>query len=155
MRYLLFLITIMLAAPACADDLQDRSQLIFNCINTKGTVLAAQEQPSGCVGLLRDPCIASLDVFGDAQLMDCVGGETEAWDKLLNDVYNEARQTQLTADFNALRDRQRAWLKSRDKICALPEGFGTSERLQGFNCFLEETSKRVAVLNRELKLVKK
>jgi uncharacterized protein YecT (DUF1311 family) len=156
MQHLILLFTaLFLAMPAQADPTDDNAQLIFNCISDKGLAKAGGEYPAGCVGLLRDPCIAKLAAPGDADMMDCTGAETEAWDKLLNNVYGEARQTQLKNDFEALRDRQRAWLKNRDKVCALPDDFGTLERLQGFGCYLTETSARVLVLYEELNIFKR
>ncbi len=149
------LLVLFFITPVHADALQDRSQLVYNCVYEKGLAIAGKEHPQGCVGLLRDPCIDALPIPGDANMMDCTGFETEAWDRLLNDVYGEARQTQLTADFNALRDRQRTWLKSRGKACALPDNYGTLDRLQSFGCFLDTTSARVLVLYEELGIFKR
>jgi uncharacterized protein YecT (DUF1311 family) len=154
-QLVLFLAFLLLVIPAHADQTDDNAQLVFSCISNKGIAKAGDEHPAACVGLLRDPCIAKLAVPGDADMMDCTGAETEAWDRLLNNVYGEARQTQLTKDFEVLRDRQSAWLKNRDKVCALPDGFGTLERLQGFGCYLNETSARALVLYEELGIFKR
>ncbi len=153
MRFLI-LLACLFTTPATADDLQDRAQRVFNCMSNNGLTTAGAEHPQGCIGMMSTPCIEGISIPGDAQMMDCLGQETEAWDKLLNDAYNEARQTRLTAEFNALRQRQRAWLKSREKQCALPENFGTAERLAGFNCFLDTTAKRVIAMYRELNLIR-
>jgi uncharacterized protein YecT (DUF1311 family) len=151
---LVMLLALLLATPAFADDLQDRAQNVFNCMTEKGLARAGAEYPQGCIGMMSMPCVDGLALAGDADMMDCVGAETEAWDKLLNDAYNEARQTRLTSEFNALRQRQRAWLRQRDRICALPENFGTADRLSSFNCFLDQTARRVVAMYRELELVK-
>ncbi len=62
---------------------------------------------------------AAYDIDGEA--MDSYGPSLKAfneshkqWDKLLNEIYGTLKANLSTSDFNALRDRQRQWIKERD-----------------------------------------
>lgn len=81
-----------------------------------------------------------------AALNDCIGTEHDYQDKRLNTAYQSLRKSLSTAQRNALRDEERAWIGDRDKKCAPDPDGGTGSMLDSNQCALSETAERAATL---------
>jgi uncharacterized protein YecT (DUF1311 family) len=83
-----------------------------------------------------------------AALIDCQNYDIEIADKALNAEYKRVMAKLAPEEKKALRAKERAWIKARDKACARdPEG-GTASILNSGGCVLEWTRNRTAELSK-------
>ena len=124
--------------------------------------LAEAGDPLDCVGTSVEACVAGRpDGETTAGMVECIGTETAAWDRVLNEEYAATmaafREMDATGDVVAedftregkLREAQRAWIAFRDAECALQYsrwGMGTLRQVVGANCLMEATAERAVEL---------
>lgn len=94
---------------------------------------------------------ACLDNSGGvtSNMLDCMGNELDRVDALLNSAYREKIATLSKDDADALRQRQRRWIATRDAKCddqAQPEAGGTLASIIYRGCLVEETTARISWL---------
>ncbi|MFC3656833.1 lysozyme inhibitor LprI family protein [Xanthomonas hyacinthi] len=77
-------------------------------------------------------------------LLDCNAEEYRYQDARLNKLYNERMLDLAKSQQSGLREKQRKWIKSRDKLCNLGGslGGGQAEALERSSCHLNVTVKR-------------
>lgn len=91
----------------------------------------------------------------DAEVRDCLAQDLKDSDRRINAVYKSLMASRDEAGKTALRDEQRAWLKTRDKTCALDNKEVDREKWlqailadqQKTTCVVRYTFARVAQLN--------
>jgi uncharacterized protein YecT (DUF1311 family) len=81
--------------------------------DSAGTPVAAQ--PPSPAGPMAEPSPANATV---AEQQDGAEADLQAADKALNAAYQAARASMTDAGKAALRDEQRAWIKTRDTACS-------------------------------------
>ena len=87
--------------------------------------------------------------YGDAGMTECYDIELSVQDGRLNQAYKMVMQRLPAARKTALKNEERAWIKRRDAICqrhAAPEAGGTMYDVMLSSCLVDETIKRVIVL---------
>ena len=79
-----------------------------------------------------------------ANMLNCMGSETEQQDARLNQNYKASMQALTPAQQTQLRDAQRLWIKFRDADCDLLGSLtgGTIDSVNSASCFLDMTKKR-------------
>ena len=85
------------------------------------------------------------------ELIDCISDETIYQDKRLNIAYKKVMQSLNLKDSQALRAKQRSWIKARDEKVNSVIGDGTSHQLNTMSVFLDETMNRAEELESFLK----
>lgn len=112
---------------------------------------ASDEQPSLSKAQVFRP---SFDKCVDGSegvtltLNNCIGAEYDFQDKRLNHAYQRLRKSLSGSAKTALRDKERAWIASRDKSCAPDPDGGTSAMLDANQCQLNKTAARAAELEK-------
>jgi uncharacterized protein YecT (DUF1311 family) len=89
------------------------------------------------------------------QRAQCIGAELRGADATINRVYGDLMKTLSPDDRTALREQQRAWIKTRDKKCGLTWSKGDREAwladllkdYQKTVCVVRLTNERVDALN--------
>lgn len=83
-------------------------------------------------------------------LLECNAEEFRYQDSRLNRLYRERMNALDKSHQNALRDRQREWIRSRDMLCNINGvlGGGQAEALEQSSCQLNATAKRADELER-------
>ncbi|MCR5084409.1 MAG: DUF1311 domain-containing protein [Succinivibrionaceae bacterium] len=79
----------------------------------------------------------------------CVDEEHQRQDKRLNEIYAQLRKIMEPAQFDLVKQGQRAFIKQKEldaKICALPNEGGTQAAVDSASCVLEATRARVRFL---------
>ena len=82
-------------------------------------------------------------------MTECYDIELSVQDGRLNQAYKMVMQRLPAARKTALKNEERAWIKRRDAICqrhAAPEAGGTMYDVMLSSCLVDETIKRVIVL---------
>ena len=111
------------------------------------------------LAFLSAPAFANCDVPGSNQeAISCLAQDLRDSDKRINAVYKLLMDSKDKAGKLALRDEQRAWLKARDKACALDNKEPDREKwLQAITasqtktiCVVQHTFARVAQLDAQL-----
>ena len=154
MRFL-SLLALLVAPAAAAQDIVFDPAPVEACrsqARTDGTV-----RPD-CIGAAANACqSATPDGFTTVGTVDCIGAETDAWDRILNDEYGALRGELDSQDASyggqdrsdALRDAQRAWIAYRDAECGLQWAFyqgGTIRSIVAASCHLDFTASRALEL---------
>ena len=139
----------MMAGPAAAQD-----EAVRACLRDAVDKRA-------CIGASLDPCLAAPGGETTTGISACIVAETEAWDRMLNDEYQQTmaafRALDATGDVAGrglersptLREAQRAWIAFRDAECELQYarwGLGTMRQIAGANCLLAMTAERAIKL---------
>lgn len=79
-------------------------------------------------------------------ILDCISRETEYQDARLNNAYRNVMKSLSPTEKQALRGKQRAWIKARDNKVRAVIGGGQQYLIESQNVFLEETMKRAEEL---------
>ncbi|MGS0891708.1 lysozyme inhibitor LprI family protein [Burkholderia stagnalis] len=99
--------------------------------------------------LPADICKTAEESGVTADIRHCLGLKYDAVDKRLNAVY-QAKLASLDANGKPrLRNDERRWLKAREAKCAAsrqPDAGGTLALVEQDSCYIEETERRVKVL---------
>lgn len=105
------------ATSAPAQTLTVDETVIHGCFLATETGASAGQ----CIGDAANVCQELPGGSTTIGMADCLGAETDVWDKLLNIHYQSARLFEIGgADLQiSLRDAQRAWIAFRDAECAL------------------------------------
>jgi uncharacterized protein YecT (DUF1311 family) len=131
------------AAPAAADD----ASKIKACLKKEQD---ANRSGRDCIGIVSDPCLQKPGNETTQSMVECVDGETQIWDELLNADYQRLLGSLEGKAAESVRQAERAWIAARDADCKVPydiyEG-GTMARLDGANCVLDHTATRVLQLH--------
>lgn len=77
-------------------------------------------------------------------MIDCADSEAKRQDTRLNAAYKAAMST--TPEKDALRSRQRQWLKTRDAACPLDRDGGQNAALVQLDCIARVTAFRASEL---------
>jgi uncharacterized protein YecT (DUF1311 family) len=75
-------------------------------------------------------------------MAECVNAEVRRQDQTLNAAYKSAMDKRDEAGRNALRQEERAWIKTRDAKCASMRQGGTIDAVAVPGCLLDETIRR-------------
>ena len=156
---LIVLLVCALAAPAAAD------RHLAHYMDGIDICLANTDDGWLCIGAGSENCMqreeAGMSTHG---MVQCMGAERDAWDRLLNAEYRRARD--LAAGLDArdkewapdyavraeqLRDAQRAWIPFRDANCAMEAGAwgeGTFAQVLMAECHMRMTAERAIDLQR-------
>ncbi len=150
-----FLVLILLAMPAAAQDFSIDRHLIDRC-------LAIQENPMNCVGRQADECVQRNGGGPNSVLAACREAEAAAWDLTLNAEYRDLQRLAREREAEdlgyapqsliiGLREMQRAWITYRDATCdnalALAKPFGSAAGPAGAECLMVETARQFFALN--------
>jgi len=134
-----------------------------------GACIAAADDPTSCIGMVAETCMAKPDGSTTVGMMFCNIEERDLWDRGLNAVYGKLMAGEKAADdeerkyfpefanrADALRDAQRAWIAFRDAECGYAYarwGSGSMRQIIGSACLLDMTAQRylelAAFLNAE------
>lgn len=77
------------------------------------------ESATGCIGHVAGLCQSHDANHTTHGAIRCSTAASEAWDRLLNEYYGQAREHLSEDGAAALRDAQRAWIDYRDTSCAV------------------------------------
>ncbi len=83
-----------------------------------------------------------------ANMLDCIGAETQRQDARLNRAYKDVMAQLSAARKKQLQEAQRAWIRYRDANCGFyadPDG-GTLATVNGNDCFMSATAARAKEL---------
>lgn len=80
------------------------------------------------------------------EMLECGRIEHEYQDKRLNAAYKQAMAQRSKPERERLREKQRAWIKHRDSLCALDPDGGSAARIESASCNVEQTALRAAEL---------
>ncbi|MEO0362201.1 MAG: lysozyme inhibitor LprI family protein [Pseudomonadota bacterium] len=135
----------ILAAPASAGATGSIVERLDACL---GAVGAPGAHPEQCMGLHAEPCMERAEGQTTYGMVTCLSEETAAWDEILNREYKALVAALDTAQTEALREAQRAWLDFRDADCAFPHVFveGSLARPWGADCVMQHTARRAVEL---------
>lgn len=96
-----------------------------------------------------DICKTAEQTGYTADIRNCLGLKYDAADRRLNAVY-KTKMASLDAEGKSrLRNDERRWLKTRDTMCAesrQPDAGGTFGLVERDSCFVDETERRVKVI---------
>jgi uncharacterized protein YecT (DUF1311 family) len=119
--------------------------------------------PQSCIGDAAGACMSGeSDGETTVGMMFCMLGERDAWDVLLNDEYQLARDFARNLDAgdrdlfpeyavraDQLLAAQRAWIAFRDANCTMEYGIwgsGSMRQLAGSDCQMQMTAERALAL---------
>lgn len=99
-------------------------------------------------------CDQTLADKGDlGALIRCSSIQYKSADKKLNDVYKKITQNlsdkKNTADLHSLVKDEKAWIKSKEKECAVyfdRYEYGQEGPIRGFTCYAAKTNERIDAL---------
>jgi Uncharacterized protein conserved in bacteria len=146
----------LIAQPALAEAPYDGfAEGIPGCFAAADGI----DEGRACIGTASSACFEGAPDGGTTVgMMFCLLAERDAWDRLLNAQYAEARATAQRmddadrADFpefahraDQVRDAQRAWIAFRDANCAMEYGVwgaGSMRQIAGADCQLRMTAER-------------
>lgn len=112
------------------------------CAALLGAAAPAAAQNPG-PGKALELCLARAGGV-TADMIECIGTETERQDARLNQAYKALRATLNAARQKQLQDAQRAWISFRDGNCAFyydPDG-GSMARVAASDCMMSMTAER-------------
>ena len=109
---------------------------------------------ASCIGVSAELCISKTT--GSYAMAGCYAYELEQWDSRLNSVYGKLMvQEKAIGRAQALRNKERAWIKSRDTRCDYHDfyeqwGGGTGTNGAYTQCLMQMTGKQTLVLRDQL-----
>jgi uncharacterized protein YecT (DUF1311 family) len=111
-------------------------------IAVSGASFAAEEGEA-------NPCKSKdVEMGVTSALIDCQNYDIEVADKALNAEYKRVMSKLAPEQKKALRAKERAWIKARDKACAADPDGGTAAILNSGGCVLGWTRKRTEELSK-------
>ena len=160
---LLFVLSILLAAPVAAEEYEVRKYgaLLRQCYDDADRANAKAQ----CLGAMSRACM-SEEEGGETTLgmSRCHYGEELVWDEFLNAEYRRTRRMMRTLDADesenfpefaareaSLLEAQRAWIRYRDASCAFAYaqwGAGSMRHIAGTECAMRLTAERTIELVR-------
>jgi uncharacterized protein YecT (DUF1311 family) len=102
------------AAPAGKPSERDAAA-VRACIKAAN---GDRRQQDACIGIIAAPCAEADDAASTADQVGCAVRELAVWDDLLNESFRRLRDTLDAKQRIKLRDMQRAWMETRDRMCA-------------------------------------
>ena len=156
MRTLLSILTLLLPAPALAQDLSFDAGASEECLINTGHA----GNKSDCIGVSAGLCMEQPGGDSTYGMGFCLDSELQYWDGLLNDSYQQLRAAMQASDADlpdhlavqadGLRDMQRAWIAYRDARCGyeatLWQG-GTGSGPAFLNCAMLLTGEQALYLS--------
>ncbi len=143
-----------------SEDLVQRYRAVLDqCYGDAGDGAAR----AACIGVMADACI-SREPGGESTqgTSQCLYGESEVWDELLNAEYRQTMAWAKEMDrdeaeyfpeyavrADRLRAAQRAWIAFRDAECGLEYavwGAGSMRHIAGADCIMRQTAERAIEL---------
>lgn len=106
------------------------------------TAAPAVQQVKQVPAAKKDLYTACMDGAGGVMvdMIECAGAEAKRQDTRLNAAYKIAMA--VTSDKEALRNKQRQWIKARDAACPLDRDGGQNAALTQTDCIAQKTSQR-------------
>lgn len=111
---------------------------------------AEQEMPDPPYTPALRACLEKPENQGTMGMVDCMGAETQIWDRRLNREYQETLRS-LEAETQArLRAAQRLWVQFRDANCLTYRTLtgGSMDALSAADCTMRMTALRAIELER-------
>ena len=124
----------------------DESSKISACLaEAKGD--AARERT--CIDRVAGPCMQKPEGQSTPGMVDCLMGETKAWDDILNAEYQRLLPLLNTEAAGDVKKAQRLWIEARDADCRVPYYFydgGTIVKILGAECERDHTADRAILI---------
>lgn len=133
-----------LASAKCEDDL---AQTVSAAPAKAEPVSAAPTPEIVASGYSHtfDVCMSKSDGV-TADMLDCIGDETNKQDVQLNKNYAAAMMVRKPDQRDELKLAERAWIKERDSKCSLDTEGGTAAQVNSASCVLDMTAQRAREL---------
>lgn len=117
------------------------------------TAAPARNKPDAAhAGVLRPQYQRCLDASGGAAaaMQDCIDEEHAYQDRRLNEAYRRLIARMLASEAASLRERQRAWIRQRDRDCDPGATPGQGQLFDADSCRTRRTAERAAQLQAQL-----
>lgn len=153
MKHLIFLISLLSAATAHAQD------LAFSTVHTEACLQEAlgPGERLDCIGASANQCMQET-VGGEttAGMGGCLDRERDFWDARLNAAYQQllAQQRGNSTVLDELRGMQRAWITYRDARCGYEYaqwGGGTGGGPAILACLMQATAEQTFILEQNIR----
>jgi uncharacterized protein YecT (DUF1311 family) len=135
----------MLLATGASAATRDADTL-GQCLTSAGKTEGAAR---GCIGKVAGPCLEKPDGQSGPGEIDCIMGETAAWDGVLNAEYKRLLSLLKPEAAEDVRKAQRLWLQAREADCRVPYYFyggGTIVKTLGAECQRDHTADRAILI---------
>jgi uncharacterized protein YecT (DUF1311 family) len=135
---------LLLAGGASAATKE--SDTLGQCLKSAGKTDGAARN---CVGKVAGPCLEKPGAMSGPGEIDCLMGETAAWDDILNSEYKQLLPLLKSEAAEDVRKAQRLWLQAREADCRVPYYFyggGTIVKTLGAECQRDHTADRAILL---------
>ena len=155
-RSLFLVVFALMSGPALAQD------LTFDHIGTEECLINTGHSGNkvDCIGASASSCMQQPGGDSTYGMGFCLDGETQYWDRMLNEVYQQLRAVMQMSDAelpddlavqaDTLRDMQRAWINYRDARCgheaSLWQG-GTGASPAFIQCMMQLTAEQALYLS--------
>jgi uncharacterized protein YecT (DUF1311 family) len=136
-------LVLLTAAGAQGAPEPEASAAIQDCVKTHGP-----DKGESCIGVVSGPCLQRAETRSTADMIACIVREEKVWDDILNETYRRLRNKLDERQQKKLRDMQRAWIDSREKMCAFYWDFfqGTMASPMSAACMNREGARRALFL---------
>jgi uncharacterized protein YecT (DUF1311 family) len=138
----LFATLLAAAANAATTD----SDTISACLKSAAEGTAGAR---ACIGQIAGPCLEKPEGQSGPGEIDCIMGETAAWDTILNAEYQRLLPLLQKEAVDDVRKAQRLWVEARDADCRVPYYFyggGTIVKTLGAECERDHTADRAILI---------
>jgi uncharacterized protein YecT (DUF1311 family) len=137
-----FALLLATSADAASKDAGTLNQCLAAAGKTEGAARS-------CVGKVAGPCLEKPEGQSGPGEIDCLMGETAAWDDILNAEYKRLLSLVKPEAAEDVRKAQRLWLQTRDADCRVPYYFyggGTIVKTLGAECDRDHTADRALLI---------
>jgi uncharacterized protein YecT (DUF1311 family) len=147
LRTVIVSLALLVCASAAAEAAPtDDSKKISVCLEgAKGD--AGRER--ACIDTVAGPCMKKPEGQSTPGMVDCIMGETQAWDDILNAEYNRLLPLLKGEAAGDVKKAQRLWIEARDADCRVPYYFyngGTIVKILGAECERNHTADRAILI---------
>jgi uncharacterized protein YecT (DUF1311 family) len=108
-----------LSLPVKAQTIAADTQTLLVCLAQKGVEKAALDQPDGCRGMVRGPCLPEAP--NTSESLDCITRESAAWTNIMETAFDEAEAKLPKAKFASLQTSQRDWENGLTTQCSVED----------------------------------
>jgi uncharacterized protein YecT (DUF1311 family) len=138
--------TSLFALTNLAHSASDATNIIEACLKSSAE-MPANARP--CVDRVAGPCMKKPEGQSTPGMVDCIMGETQAWDDILNAEYNRLLPLLKGEAVGDVKKAQRLWIEARDADCRVPYYFydgGTIVKILGAECERNHTADRAILI---------
>lgn len=138
--------TSLLALTSLAHSASDATNIIEGCLKSSAQTPA---NARACVDRFAGPCMKKPEGQSTPGMVDCLMGETKAWDDILNAEYNRLLPLLKAEAAGDVKKAQRLWIEARDADCRVPYYFydgGTMVKILGAECERNHTADRAILI---------